>query len=250
MDAMTAKQLDLTSLLDQTFFGLDILSMLGDVEDFIEFSESNIELQKHRELRHAEQECNNLEFNDRREEAQYRVQLLEDVQFRFEVSLTQRVRYAALITLITTIEWVLLALKKRTSFKFPKTPNGKNEAVHILSVFNLRASLSLDNQISSLEALIYIRNCIVHAAGLLASCKHEPELRKTLETLTGIKVSDLKFLGDSIEIETGFLKGVIKDVRLWLPNVEKVVLERGLLRKQTPIPTFERDSAKARSPSI
>lgn len=249
VNTMASKQLDLTSLLEQTFFGLNTLSMLGDVEGFIEFSENNIELQKHRELRRTEQECSNPEFDDPREEAQYRTQLLEGVKFRFEVSLTQRVRYAALVALITTIEWVLLALKKRASFKFPKTPNGKNEAVHILSVFNSRASLSLDNEISSLEALIYIRNCIVHAAGLLTSCKHEPELRQTLETLTGIKVSDLKFLGDSIEIETGFLEGVIKDVRLWLPNIEKVVLEQDLLRKQTLNPAVKRACAKARSPS-
>ena len=59
---MTTKQLDLSALLDQTFFGLDTLSMLGDVEDFIEFSESNIGWQKHRELRRAEQECNDTEF--------------------------------------------------------------------------------------------------------------------------------------------------------------------------------------------
>jgi len=228
---MTTKQLDLSALLDQTFFGLDTLSMLGDVEDFIEFSESNIGWQKHRELRRAEQECNDTEFDDPREEAQYRDQMLEGVKFRFDVSLTQRVRYAALVALITTIEWVLLALKKRTSFKFPKTPDGKSEAVHILSVFNSKAILSLEQEITAIEALIYVRNCIVHAAGLLASYKHEGELRKTLTTLSGVKVSDLHFLGDGIEIESGFLEGVIKDVRLWLPNLEKVVSERGLLCK-------------------
>ncbi len=47
-------KLDLTELLDQTFFGIDTLTMLGDVEDFIEFSERNIGLQKNREFRRAE----------------------------------------------------------------------------------------------------------------------------------------------------------------------------------------------------
>jgi hypothetical protein len=223
-------KLGINTLLDQTFFGLDTLTMLGDVEDFIAFSESNIGWQKHRELRLVEQECNGVGFDDPQLEAQYRDQKLEGVQFRFEVSLTQRVRYAALIALITTIEWVLLALKKRTSFAFPKRSENKNEAIHALTVFNEKAALDLEQKILFLEALIQIRNCIVHAAGLLASYKYETELRQRLEKLTGVKVSNLNFLGDGIEIETGFLEDVIKDVRLWLPNVEKAVSERGFLR--------------------
>lgn len=118
-------KLDLEALLDQTFFGLDALSMLGDVEDFIEFSESNIGWQKHRELRRAQQECDDVGFDDPHDEAQYRNQMLEGVEYRFEVSLTQRVLCSALTALITTIEWVLLALKKRASFDFPEQPKNK-----------------------------------------------------------------------------------------------------------------------------
>lgn len=228
---MTTEQLDFTTLLDQTFYGLDTLSMLGDIEDFIELSESNIGWQKHQELRRAEEKCNDIGFDDPLLEAQYRDQMLEGVQFRFEVSLTQRVRYAALVSLITTIEWVLIALKKRTSFDFSKTQDKKNEAVHILSVFNVKASLGLEKKIAALENLVFIRNCIVHAAGLLASYKHETELRQSLSALSGVKISNRNFLGDGIEIETGFLEGVIKDVRGWLPEVEKAVSQQGLLRK-------------------
>jgi hypothetical protein len=231
VSVMTSKQIDLTTLLNQTFFGLDTLSMLGDIEDFIEFSESNIGWQKHRELRRAEQECNDTGFEDPHLEAQYRDQMLEGVQFRFEVSLTQRVRYAALVSLITTIEWVLIALKKQAAFDFPKTPDKKNEAVHILSVFNAKASLGLEQKIASLETLVFIRNCIVHAAGLLASYKHAAELRQSLSALAGVKVSNQNFLGDGVEIEPGFLEGIIRDARLWLPDVEKAASEQGLLRK-------------------
>ncbi len=228
---MTLNQLNLSSLLDQTFFGLDTISMLGDVEDFIEFSESNIGWQKHREIGRAEQECNETEFDDPREEAQYRDQILEGVKFRFEISLTQRVRYAALVALITTIEWVLLALKKRRSFEFPQKPHGRSDAVHILSVFNSRGALGLEQEITTLEALIFVRNCIVHSAGLLSSYKHEDDLRAALTTFSGVKVSDLHFLGDCIEIESGFLEKVILDLKRWLPNLDRVVSERGFLSK-------------------
>lgn len=215
--------LDLTALLDQTFFGLDTLSMLGDVEDFIEFSETNIRWQKLRELRRAEQDCKDINWDDPGLEAQYRDHKLEGVEYRFDVSLTQRVRYAALIALITTIEWVVLTLKKRSAFEFPKKPTNKNEAVHVLTVFNTKAALGLDQKILTLETLSHVRNCIIHAAGLLASYQHESELRQSLIALPGIKVSNLNFLGDSIEIEAGFLESVIQDVCVWLPNVEKVV---------------------------
>ena len=228
---MLLKHLDLMALLDQTFFGLDTLSMLGDIEDFIEFSESNIGWQRNRELRRAEQECDETEFDDPQDEGQYRDQMLEGVKFRFDVSLTQRVRYAALVSLITTIEWVLLALKERTSFKFPERPDGKSEAIHVLSVFNSKASLGVEKEIIFLETLIHIRNCIVHAAGLLGSYKHGVLLRQTLESFEGVKVSDLRFLGDGIEIESAFLETVIAKVRVWLPNVEKGVSQKGFLRK-------------------
>ncbi len=157
--------------------------------------------------------------------------MLEGVKFRFEVSLTQRVRYAALVALITTVEWVLLALKERTSFKFPQRPGGSSEAIHVLSVFNDMASLGVEKEISFLETLIYIRNCIVHAAGLLDSYNRGAELRQAVESLEGVKVSDLRFFGDGIEIESGFLENAINSIRAWLPNVEKGVSEKGLLRK-------------------
>ena len=228
---MALKHLDLTALLDQTFFGLDTLSMLGDIEDFIEFSESNIGWQKNRELRRAERECDGIGFDDPRDEGQYRDQMMEGVKFRFDASLTQRVRYAALVSLITTIEWVLLALKQRTSFKFPERKNGRSETIHILSVFNSKASLGVEKEIIFLETLIHIRNCIVHAAGLLGSYKYEDKLRQKLESFEGVKVSDIRFLGDGIEIESDFLENVIIKVRAWLPNVEKEVSEKGLLQK-------------------
>ncbi len=224
---MTSKP-DLDALLNQTSFGLDVLTMLGDVGDFIEFSESNIGWQKHQELRRAEQECAGA-FDDPIDQAQYRDQTLEGVEYRFEVSLKQRVRYAALVALITTIEWTLLALKRRASFGFPTRPEKKSEAVHILCVLNEKATLNLQPAIELLEVLVHIRNCIVHAAGLLDSYRFESELREKLMALPGVKVSNQNFLGDSIEIETGFLKRVIEDFKRWLPDMEKKIFEQGLL---------------------
>lgn len=222
---------DLNAFLDQTIFGLDIQTMLGDVEDFIEFSESNMEWQKHRELRRAERECEEEEFDDPSIGAQYRDQALEGVEYRFEASLKQRVRYAALTALITTVEWCLISLKNRASFDFPKKPNSKNEATHILSIFNDKMTLELEEKIQFFENLVQTRNCIVHAAGLLGSYRYESQLRQSLDTLHGMKASSINFLGEGIEIEQGFLESAIEDFRQWLPNLEKTALQHGHLRK-------------------
>jgi len=97
------------------------------------------------------------------------IQVFDNIEYRFEISLKQRIRYAALVSLITTIEWVLLSLKKRVLFPFPKKPKEKNEAIYTLEVFNEQAKLNLKQEIILLESLTQIRNCIVHAAGLLAN---------------------------------------------------------------------------------
>lgn len=226
-----AKPFDVEALLDQTFFGLDMQAMLGDVEDFIDFSESNIDWQKCREVRRAELSCDDSQFDDPRVAAQYRDQVLEGVAYRFDVSLTQRVRYAALTSLITTIEWVLISLRNRAAFPVPVKPDGKNEAVHLLEVFDHEAGLQLGPQVQLVETLVQVRNCIVHAAGLLSSYKYGTELRQRMSTCTGIKASNVNFLGESVEIDHGYLQSIIEGIKKWLPNLEKVMLEKGLIRR-------------------
>jgi hypothetical protein len=49
--------------------------------------------------------------------------------------------------------------------------------------------------------------------------------------MKGIKVSDITFLGEGIEIEPGFLEATIDDAKKWLPSLEKTVNEKGLLHK-------------------
>jgi len=215
------KPIDLVAFLDQTFFGLDTIAMLGDIEDFIDFSENNIDWQKRRELRRAERECEEEQFDDPCVAAQYHDQTIDGVAYRFEVSLTQRVRYAALTSLITTIEWVLISLKNHTALTVPKKPEGKSEAVHFLEVFNQAASVGLTSEIQTIETLVQVRNCIVHSAGLLVSYKHGPDLRQSLSACHG----------EAVEIEQGYLQEVVEEVKRWLPRLEKAMHEKGLLHK-------------------
>ena len=87
---------DLTTFLNQTLFSLDIHTMLNDVEDFLIFSERNLDRQKKREFRSAVSKMDEEQFDDTRIAAQLQNQAREGVEYRFGVILKQRVRYAAL----------------------------------------------------------------------------------------------------------------------------------------------------------
>ncbi len=222
---------DLDALFDQPLFGWDTLSLLGDVEDFLDFSEANIEWQLKRELRRVETDNSTFDTGDPHFDAQYRDQQLENVEYRFKVSLAQRVRYSGLTSLITSLEWSLLVLRNLAIFKVPVKPEGTNEAVHRLTVFATEAKRDLRCEIELLALLVKVRNCIVHAAGRISTYKYAQELRTSLAGFQGIKISTANFLGEGIEIEQGFLQGVLEKAKVWLPALEKALYELGALRK-------------------
>jgi hypothetical protein len=223
---------NLDDFLNQTFFGLDVRSMLGSVEDFLSFSESNLSWQGRRELQRAEQEADDFEFEeeDAALQASYRDNLIESAKYRFEVSLTQRVRYAALTALVTTVEWCALLLHQRATFQFPPRPEKKNRALHILETLAISAELGLSTELTQIEALIYVRNCIVHGAGFLDHHKHKDDLRRGLSMLAGMQLSNKNFLGESVEITAGALEAVISSLEIWLPDLEKQCFHKGLLK--------------------
>ncbi len=227
------KAADLDDFLNQTFFSLDVRTMLGDVEDFLSFSESNLSWQKQRELRRAEQEAAEVKFvgEDARFEASYRDSLIENATYRFDVSLTQRVRYAALSALITTVEWCAVTLQRRATFEFPAKPKRKNLAVHILETLNIQTGLDDPSaDILQVEALILVRNCVIHEAGLIEHHKHKDDLRSGLQILSGMQLSNKNFLGESVEIEVGALEAAIARIGTWLTALEKRSIENGFIK--------------------
>lgn len=71
--------------------------------------------------------------------------------------------------------------------------------VYLLQLFNENLVLGLDRKIDLFKTLVQVRNCIVHAAGLLDYYKYECQLREGISGLEGIKVSDITFLGEGVE---------------------------------------------------
>lgn len=224
----TADQLN--TLLEQPMYGWDTLALLGDIEDFLNFSELNIQQQFERELKRTRAECAGIEFDDPSMSELYRSHQIENVTYRFEVSLVQRVRYSGLTVLMTSIEWTLIALERHTKVPLPKVPKGVSESVHRLTSLAVLTNLTLEPQISLLSCLIQVRNCIIHSAGRIETYRHKEDLRKKLIAHIGIKLSRSNFLGEGIEIEQGYLQSVLEDTKNWLVGLEKAMHQQGQLR--------------------
>jgi len=198
---------------------VDTMLMLRDLKDFIDFSEENIRWQQKRELYRAEQECDAKLIDDPSLRPDYRESKREEVQRRFD-SLLQRVRYGSLIALVTTVERVAMTLQgivESFDRSIPPRPPRKNKAVHVLEVFNQIGEHGFAQQILDLETLTQVRNCIVHAAGLVDEFDNGALLRLRLTEFNGIKISAHDFWGqDTIEIEDGYLQRVHEDMQAWL----------------------------------
>src|SRR5712692_5877580 len=160
-------QADLDRLLDQTYYSWNTSVMLSGVIDFLEFSESNLSWQRRREIRKAQQEGDAVDFapEDQHLAESYRQHLVEGAEYRFDVSLSQRVRYAGLVAFVTTLEWCAKALKHRMARAVTKTPKGENEHVHFFSFLNQLSSAGFGHHIEDLGHLVQVRNCVVHAGG-------------------------------------------------------------------------------------
>lgn len=180
-------QADLDRLLDQTFYAWDTSTLLSDVTAYLEFSESNLSWQRQQELKRAKQEGDTAKFEpeDEHLEAQYRQQLIEGVEYWFDVSLSQRIRYAGLVAFVTSLEWSSKGFAKYFTKKQPKTPNKQNRHVHFLANLNELSSSGFDTHIEELKKLVQVRDCVVHSAGFLEGEKHDRDIREAVKTLKG-----------------------------------------------------------------
>jgi len=221
--------LDFDALLNKTSFCTDVMALLSDVDSFLELSEENIERQKAHELQLAA----NTEIleDDERLQHQFQAHLIDCANYHFDVSLTQRVRYAGLTALITTVDWCALGFQKRLTFDLPKKRKAINPTVHLLTVVNDRARLPYAAEIEDLAGLVQVRNCVVHAAGLVESYEYKESLEQAMAKLEGVALSSENFLGKSIAIDRNALSSRIEAMKRWLTDIDEQCTKQGLLAK-------------------
>jgi hypothetical protein len=192
--------------LDTPWFAIDRMAVFSDIREFLDFAESNIEPQKTAALQRIEDD--EPEFEDEADAQSYRQHQLQSADFRFEVALPMRIRYAGLMSFIGTVECSMKVIKP--TFKVPKKPSGVSETIHLVREFAARCGMSITSEIDQLEFLTWVRNVITHNAGLLKGATREAEIRAQIVTYgPAFKLSDWHFIGETVEIQRGALDPII-----------------------------------------
>lgn len=216
---------DPEKFLNTPIYAFDFQFMIGDVKDFLEFSESNIGWQHRRELQAI---FHRKDLDDY--PSGYREHLEENANHRFLVSLPLRVRYAAVLALTTSVEWSVKFLNMRAVAPVPEKRDGTNQTVRILRELVARAQLSAGSAIDDYEALINVRNCIVHSAGLLETYQFKDSLPASVARLHGFSIANWHFFGDQVCIERAALDQYIDEMGKLVVDLHQSMHERGLMQ--------------------
>lgn len=222
-------EIDLEKYQNAPIDAFDFQFMIGDVKDFLEFSESNIDWQHRRELQAIAHRKDLDEFPP-----EYQDQLEQGAEHRFKVSLPLRVRYGALLAFTTSVEWAVNSLNRTAlaPVSDERDRTGTNFTVRVLREFSSRATADPGDVIETYEALVQIRNCIAHSAGLVATYRFKDALPVAVSQIPGIGIGDWHFSGDHICIERGALEPHMDKMARFVITLHTAMHGRGLLKRR------------------
>ena len=203
------------SLEDKPLYLWDFYFQFSDLLDFLEFSENNIELQRNEHVQILNKNAKSRGYDS----GEYHAEL-QNIEHRFDFNLSRSVKYSAIISLVTTIEWISKfvnevvfkegALEK---VKRPKKGSGKNWYIEILKEFIVRCDFNKPTNLDKLEKVIKIRNFITHAMGSVKDDRFEAEIKEIINTFEGFSLSDSHFLEEVICINKGTLESIISETQ-------------------------------------
>lgn len=219
---------DPEKFLSEPIYAFDFKFMVGDVEDFLEFSESNVEWQFRREMLSIQRQAEAEEF-----EPGYKEHLETNAEHRFKVSLPLRVRYGALVALITSVEWSVVFIVGQLKTPLPEKPRNMNPTVHALLELERHLSMGADELVQDYEALVRVRNCIVHSAGLEHDYRFREQLPEILGRLRGIYLGNWHFFGKHICIDKDALNRYISAMADHVAALHEGCHKAGLWRDDT-----------------
>ena len=216
---------DPETFLDPPIYAFDFQSMIGDVKDFLEFSESKIDWQ-HRCERQAIARRKDLDGYP----SGYREHLEQNADHRFRVSLPLRVRYGAVLAFTTSVEWSVKFLNMRALAPVPEIRDGTNHTVKVLRELSTRTQISAQSTIDNFEALVNVRNCIVHSAGILDTYQFKDTLPAAVARLHGFSLANWHFLGDQVCIDRGALDQYIDQLEELIVDLHRAMHVQGLMQ--------------------
>ena len=208
-----------------TIYAFDFQFMIGDVKDFLDFSENNIDWQHHRELQAIAHQRDLDEYP-----IDYREHLEENANHRFLVSLPLRIRYAAVLALTTSVEWSVRYLNMMAFVAVPEKRDRTNQTVRVLRELSARTHLASNSTIDDYEAVVNVRNCIAHSAGLLETYQFKDTLPGSVARLKGFSLANWQFFGDQVCIERGALDQYIYQMGKLVVDLHRSMHEKGLMQ--------------------
>lgn len=223
--------IDLDHLMNQPIYAFDFQFMIGDVQDYLDFSENNIEWQYRSELQSIRRRAEAGDFEGAPHG--YREHLETNAEHRFKVSLPLRIRYGALLALATAVEWSVAYLAQHLVEPVGKEPNGKNKTIYTLEVLNERTGLRRDDPINDFEALVWVRNCIAHSAGLERDYKYRDRLPEAIQRLNGLSLANWHFFGSHVVIEKRALDKYIQEMKNLVVDLHKAAHDKKIIRSDT-----------------
>lgn len=208
---------DVEAFLNKKYHAIDFRQMIGDIQDFLELSENTLAWQYHVEIQSIRRRPPMSGEGLTPHDAEIYVdQCLEGAEFRFKISLPMRVRYAALVSLVTAVESSSVILKKLAAFKV-----GGDAPTKVLKEFCRELSLDRESVLVNYDHLVTVKNTIVHAAGVKrAKTRHGgPDLASAIVTLPGFEIIEWPLLGDCVGIRRGALEPHIANMAALLPEL-------------------------------
>lgn len=223
--------IDLDRLMNEPIYAFDFQFMIGDVQDYLDFSENNIERQYRSELQSIRRRAEAGDFDEFPNG--YVEHLESNTENRFRVSLSLRIRYGALLALVTAVEWSVAYLAINTVEPMGKEPKGRSKTIYMLEVLNDRTELGREDQIRDFEALVWVRNCVAHSAGLARDYKYRDELPEAVQRLSGFSLADWYFFGSHVAIENGALDKYIQEMKQLIVALFKAADEKGVIKSKS-----------------
>jgi hypothetical protein len=208
--------------------------MISDIKDFLNSSEANTERLYSEELKSIFQLVRVNEFSGEFEE-----QMEEIAEYRFKKILALRIRYSTVVALTTSVEWSIMILNNKLKEHLMITPTKRNRdgkevsdkkpiIYYLRKLCKLTGIKSSNAIINDYQAIIYIRNCIVHNAGLKNGYKYK---LSEIDRLKGFYFSDVQvFLGEQIFIEKDALNVYIDAISELILELQKECHEQGFTK--------------------
>ena len=222
---------DPEKFMNEPIYAFDFSFMISSIRGFLEFSEANVESQYHEERQSIQQQSDSGgwglsdEYHD-----SYLQHLLENAKHWFTIGLPLQIRYGALLSLITMVEWSVKGLAGQLKQSINEKEPGCNLTVHRLRGLAEQTKQEKADSINNYEALVEVRNCITHNAGLENKYRYPKGLEAALDQLEGFSLDNWHFFGKHVCIEHGALEPYIDEIKDTVVGLHKATHEQALLK--------------------